>query len=255
MKIGMRSVGKVKIDPKENIFLDHVHLSNQDYSGQNLRSFCTVGTRLERCRFDNIRIKARVQFGSGREMSEFVDCTFDGAKLDMGGGLTRFVRCSFRNVNLHHWMTRAVELIDCVFSGKLHTAVFSGKVPEELQAYVKRERNEIRGNDFSGMALTDVGFRNGVDLSLQKLPTGPDYVYLPDAPCALQHAKGVLLGWSNLELRRIALQSLKSMEAEIGNGQKQLLLKISDFYLYQKPPREAVDTLVALLRGELAVLQ
>lgn len=255
MKIGVRSVGRAKLDPKDNIFLDHVHLSDQDYSGQKLRSFCTVGARLERCRFDNIRIKMRVQFGSGREMSEFIDCTFDGARMDMGGGLTRFVCCSFRNANLSHWMTRAVELIDCVFSGKLHTAVFSGNVPEELQPFLKRERNEIRGNDFSEMTLTDVGFRNGVDLSLQKLPAGPDYVYLPDAASAFEGAKSVLLGWRNLELRRIALQILKSIEPEIGNGQKQLLLKISDFYLYQKPPRKAVDTLIGLLKGEITSLQ
>ena len=47
-------------------------------------------------------------------------------------------------------------------------------------------RNEIEDNDFSRAKLIDVAFRTGVDLTKQRLPSGPECTYLDVAASALR---------------------------------------------------------------------
>jgi uncharacterized protein YjbI with pentapeptide repeats len=153
MRWEARVVGKVHIPPEKMIVLSHARLNRENYSGRDLLQFSSLGCRFEDCDFTGIRIMD-ASFGSGREMSEYIDCAFDGARIQyLGGGYARFERCSFRNVHLHGWKCSAVELVDCVFSGVLRESIFNGTVPEEYRVYVKRDRNEFRGNDFSAMTL------------------------------------------------------------------------------------------------------
>jgi hypothetical protein len=111
------------------------------------------------------------------------------------GGLSRFVRCSFRNVNIRNWLCFAVELIDCTFSGKLQQAVFNGTPLAQKRALLGRDRNEFHGNDFSAADLIDVGFRTGIDLTRQRLPSGPEYLYLPNAREAVGRARSGIMRW------------------------------------------------------------
>jgi hypothetical protein len=67
------------------------------------------------------------------------------------------------------------------FTGRMRRSFFNGTVPEELVRHSGGRRTGSGGTTFSGMHLIDVGFRTGIDLSLQHLPTGEQYVYLPDA--------------------------------------------------------------------------
>lgn len=88
-----------------------------------------------------------------------------------------------------------VELIDCTFSGQLRKAIFNGTVHEDDRLNAGQERNKFHGNDFSAMRLIAVDFRTGIDLTRQKLPSGPDYVYVPNAAEAVRQARAAVLGW------------------------------------------------------------
>jgi hypothetical protein len=238
-KIESRVVGYGTVDPTEHISLDYEKHCEADYSGRKLKHFGAVGCRFERCGFENMRIDS-FAFGSGHHQSEYIDCKFDGTRVyTMLGGFARFVRCSFRNVDIRKWKwCEQTELIDCVFTGRLEECIFCGTVPEKDRSWVGREQNEFRGNDFSGCDLIDVSFRTGIDLSQQKLPTGPMYLYLPDAAAAVARARAAVSEWYDLGMRNQGLSLLKSIELESQGGQRQLLLRADD---YETRAPELVD--------------
>jgi hypothetical protein len=244
-----KSVGRTKIPQDQRIVLERAHLHGEDYSGRYLSQFTTIGCRLKDCHFDKAIIE-QAALGSGRETSEYVDCTFDGAQLEMGpGGFARFVRCSFRDVDIRNWICFAVELIECTFSGRLKKAIFNGSVPEGKQRTAGREQNEIRDNDFSAMDFIQVSFRTGVDLTLQRLPSGSDCLYLPDAAIAAKHAATGLEKWDNLGKSRSALGIVRVIEENARHGQTQMLLRKADFYSYPAISRDVVDRVFDLLKG------
>ena len=151
--------------------------------------FSAVGCRFEGCIFNDINT-LNAGFGNGQEQSEYINCSFDNARMDrIGGGLARFVGCTFRNVDIGDWICFAVELVDCTFSGKISNAIFNGTVPARYRKFVGREKNEFKGNDFSAMEFMEVAFRTGIDLTKQRLPSGPEYVYLPDAASTVTRAR------------------------------------------------------------------
>ena len=251
MKIKTKLVGRIEIPADKCVFLDHVKLRDEDYSNRKLVQFGTFGSHLEACHFNGIRLdnNAYIQLGSGQEASEFVECSFDGARLHGGGGFSRFVRCSFKNVDLRNWTCLRTEFIGCIFSGNLRKCAFNGTVPEADRAWVGRDRNEFYDNDFSAADLIEVDFRTGIDLTQQHLPSGVKYLYLINPLPAIEAARANVLGWTNFEHRRIALIMLKTMEEEVAQGQRQLFLRESDHYGSSAFPREAVKNVFALLRG------
>jgi hypothetical protein len=250
MRIEARYKGQITIRDDQRIVLDHAKLDGQDYSGRKLLQFASNGSHLHACNFDRIKIHS-ASFGSGRETSEFVECTFNGARMDMGpGGFSRFVRCSFQNVVIRNWICFAVEMIDCKFSGRLETAIFNGTVPDDGRAMIGRASNEFHGNDFSAMDLRDVAFRTGIDLTKQILPSGKDYLFLPNAAAAVSRAKSRVVGWNDEEMRRAAMAIIQGLEYELLDGQQQLLLRPSDRDGISGIPRKAVDSLFALLRED-----
>jgi len=241
------SVGKARIDENQRVVLDHEDLCGVDYSRRKLAQFSASGSRLEACRFDKTKMQD-ASLGAGRETSEYVDCSFDGARIRFGpGGYARFVRCSFRDVDLRDWFCFTVELIDCTFTGRLRKAFFNGTVPEDKRTSAGRERNEFRGNDFSAMTLIDVGFRTGIDLTQQKLPSGPDHIYVAEAAEAVQRARASVIGWDELDLRKPAMTLINLLEEDVAAGQRQLFLRPAD---YTKLGKDAVDAVMALLRGQ-----
>jgi hypothetical protein len=245
MSFHARSAGRTPIDHNSHIVLDHEDLRSVDFSRRRLAQFSAVGSRLRSGRFDNTRIES-ASFGAGREPSEYIECSFDGSHIRFGpGGYARFVRCSFRNVDLRDWFCFAVELIDCTFTGRLRRAFFNGSVPEDKQAVLHRERNEFRGNDFVDMNLLDVGFRTGIDLTKQRLPTGPSYLFVADATSAVQRARSEVIGWEELEVRQLAIAIIKTLEDAVQGGQQQLLLRAEN---YSQFPAEVVEAVFSLLR-------
>lgn len=264
MKWHARVVGRGHLPEDQRLVLDHVKLSGQDYSNQELGQLCVIGSRLENCRFDGLRMlrQSYASFGEGTEPSEYINCSFDGAKIYITSGLARFVNCSFRNVDLRDWLCLTTELVDCTFSGTLRDAIFHGRVPEEKlrvlgrvidwRAMTGREVNEFHGNDFEAMEFINVDFRTGIDLTQQRLPVGPQYLYLPDAAKSLTRVRSELTGRDgDPESRRVALTMVDGwLEGVITDGQRQLFLREKDFYGFRELPRDAVEKIFALLRSE-----
>lgn len=218
MRIKASSKGSFKIPDDQRVVLDHARLDGENYSGRTLLQFASIGSHLHACNFGQIEIQSAA-FGGGRETSEFVDCTFDGARMNMApGGFSRFVRCSFQNVKIRNWICFTVEMIDCTFSGRLDTAIFNGAVPEDERAVIGRACNEFYGNDFSALDLRDVTFRTGIDLT-QILPSGKDYLFLPNAAATVSWAKLHVVGWNDEEMRRAAMAIIQGLEYELLGGQ------------------------------------
>jgi hypothetical protein len=252
IRIKTSSKGRLKINDDQRLVLDHAQLHGQDYSGRTLLQFASIGSHLQGCNFDQVQIRSAA-FGSGRETSEFVECTFNGARMNMApGGFSRFVRCSFHDVTIRNWICFAVEMIDCTFSGRLDTAIFNGTMPEDRRGMIGRASNEFHGNDFSAMDLINVAFRTGIDLTKQILPSGEDYLYRQHAASTVARAKSRVVGWDDEQMRRGAMTIIQGLEYELSGGQHQLLLRASDNYRISGIPRRAVDDLFALLREDAA---
>jgi hypothetical protein len=248
MRIEVHSKGRITIPDDQRVVLDHARLHGENYSGRKLLQFASIGSHLRACNFDRMRIQS-ASFGEGRETSEYVECTFNGARMNMApGGFSRFVRCSFRDVNIRNWICFTVEMIDCTFSGRLDTAIFNGTLSEDERALIGRAANEFHGNDFSAMDLRDVAFRTGVDLTKQILPSGEDYLYLPQAAAAVARAKSRVASWGDEDTRRRATTMVQALEYELLGGQRQLLLRLSDYHRTAGISRKAVDSFFALLR-------
>lgn len=237
------AAGRARIRPEDRVFLDHVELSDADFSGRKLVQLAVAGSRLVGCRFENVRVRG-ASMGAGRKMSHYVECSFDGARMTMGpGGYARFERCSFQDVDLRDWFCFAVEMIDCRFTGRLRKGIFNGSVPEDQRQVTGRSRNEFHGNDFSGMELIGVTFRTGIDLSRQLLPVGSEYLYMVDAAVGVQRARAAVTAWHDLAARREALTLIDILAAEVSGGQRQMLLRRDDYPL----PAKILDSVLALL--------
>jgi hypothetical protein len=120
-------------------------------------------------------------------------------------------------------------------------------VREESVEALGRTSNEFRSNDFSGMDLLDVGFRTGIDLSLQRLPTGEQYVYLADAEPALQRAREQVIASGRVRLRGAHGEVVPVIDVAlktVRGGQRQLLLRKDT---YSRLPQDELDTIFAIL--------
>jgi len=248
MEIRAKHVGRVRINPADFLEIDREQLVRADFSGRQLEQFVAVEARFERCRFDGIQIRDAC-FGEGRRTSHYVECSFDGGRITgRPRGNARFERCSFRDIDIREWFCFSVEMIDCVFTGKLHKVVFNGSVPDFVRQRIRRDRNEFHGNDFYGAKLIDVAFRAGIDLTLQRLPIGPEYLYLPDARSAIASARRQLIEWTEPDRRSDALALLRGLESETEGGQEQLFLRPADFRGIGR--RDVDDAVFDVLRAQ-----
>ena len=197
MSFDAKGVGKRRLKDDQSVVLDHVQLDWADFSGRRLVQFSAAGCRFLNSDFSDMSINDSA-FGAGRDRSEYADCRFDRSRIRFGpGGNARFVRCSFRDVDLEDWRCSTVELVDCTFSGVIQTAIFNAAVPTNDQRAIGRVRNDFRGNDFSACQLMDVPFRTGVDLDAQRLPAGPGYLYLRKAVTAVAVASKKVAAWTD----------------------------------------------------------
>jgi hypothetical protein len=219
-----------------------------DYSGRRLSRLMLADATFTRCRFERLRVRDAA-LGVLGHPSEFVECSFDGSTLALpGSGTARFVGCTFRDVRLRRWTAQTVELVDCVFTGSLREVVFLGApVSPDVAGRLGRERNEFRGNDFSGVTEFDVAFRRGIDLSAQRLPTGDDLVLLPDAPAALAATRAAAAGWPDPARRAAALALLDALAVDLAGGQHQLLVRPSSLRAHR--PADVVDEVMDRLRA------
>ncbi len=248
MEIRARVKGRVDVPEDAYLTLERTELVGETFSGRKLDSMRMSASSFTGCEFTDMRIGNWVT-GAGRTtVTTYTECAFDRSRIRFNpGGLARFERCSFRGVDLRDWMCFETELVDCVLTGRMRRSFFNGTVREEFVEALGRTSNEFRGNDFSGMDLIDVGFRTSIDLSLQRLPTGEQYVYLADAERALERAREQVVASGRVRLRGkhddvvpvidIALKTVR-------NGQRQLLLRKDD---YSRIPQDELDTIFDIL--------
>lgn len=245
MRFLERGVGVARHDGRSHVLVTRGgRLTREDFSGRRLDQFSPEGTVFERCRFDGVHVSS-ASFGAGVVDSRFVECTFDNARLRMFSvGFARLERCSFEKVRIEEFFCRGLEMIDCTFSGTISGGWLSGTVPEEYAGDLGRSRNEIRGNDFSRARLINVGFGGGVDLRQQRLPEGPEYVYVDDFPGAVRRGRQAMLAHEDPGLRRAAFALLDYWGILIDGGQRQQLLREKD---YSPSQRAAFRTLISVM--------
>ena len=87
----------------------------------------------------------------------------------------------------------------------IETSTFFGRPTGPCAEGAKRRANQFSDNDFRRAELRDVGFVEGIDLSGQLLPTGPDYIFLRDWSSRVAKARQVFSGWSKSERREAEL--------------------------------------------------
>ena len=200
-------------------------LSDADFSRTEFSDYAATRSVFCRCSFERSTF-SHPCFGAGTRPSEYLDCSFDRCRITATTpGVARFVRCSFRNCTIRDFFGHFVEFVDCVFSGRIRKAVFFGRTPDHHEELgIDRATNAFHGNDFRDCELIDVSFRGGIDLRAQTLPQGPGYLYLMDGAHALARARKCVLGWDDLEDRRIAMAMLRGLEMDVAGGQEQLFI-------------------------------
>ncbi|MDO4258073.1 MAG: pentapeptide repeat-containing protein [Actinomycetaceae bacterium] len=205
--------------------LAHEQLRGEDFSGLKFDNFNIWDSTLEECKFD--RIKTRVfAAAAGGKVTEFIDCTFHRAALNLliAGGRVRFINCSFTNARLTDWSCESVDFIDCTFEGtSLRSIQIWGSLDEPAFGSIpeKKWTNDIRGNDFSQAKILNVEFRAGVDLTQQQLPAGPDYIYIEDIPKALEKGHQLLPQLPEGRPQEAAAFLLERIETHYQLGQHQ----------------------------------
>jgi hypothetical protein len=105
--------------------------------------------------------------------------------------------------------------------------------------------------DFSQTQFIQPDFRGGIDLTQQRLPPGPECLYVADAPSAIARLQSGLEGWKpNPEVRRVALIWADSLTRIVKKGQRQLLMRPEGDYLRSEDSieREALDIVFGLYR-------
>jgi hypothetical protein len=218
---------KPPIDADKMVRLHEETLTKADFSGRKLMSFSARACRFEDCSFDRMTVET-IDFGGGRERSIYIRCSFDGCRFDLVfGGRARFEDCNFTNISVKTIQTRNAELVRCKFSGRIGTGQFYGSDPDRPPGV---STNEFVDNDFSECDLRDVEFRNGIDLTRQKLPRGPDYLYVDNGARATQALRAELTPWPEATRKHEATLLLKHFESNLATGQRQLFFAAASIY-------------------------
>lgn len=157
-------------------------------------------------------------------------------------GRATFVGCSFRDVKIHDFFCLKAQFVDCVFTGRLKKVVFDAR-PRSGAERLGRDRNEYRGNDFSGAQLVNVSFRGGIDLDQQRLQDGPEYLVIRDARAVLKSALEEVRAWPEDEEQSRTLTKLEVMASTAARGQRDLF--VARAFLGRTP--ESADRLAAIL--------
>jgi uncharacterized protein YjbI with pentapeptide repeats len=237
---------RFSVDPDVHVLIEGATFERVDFSKIRFDYFHARESVFLDCDFSSISSRAGGVLGDFPE-ARFVGCTFDRADLrHLSPGWGRFERCQFTNAKIRDWTTDDASFVDCVFSGRIERSIFYGQRnwlhPGET---VLPPPNDFRGNDFSQADLVDTDFREGIDLSQQRLPTGDDYLLLDRWPERVERVRNVIASWEPESVRRHAA---KLLEIYWNDDEKQLWQLIRRDELGRYTPREVVD----LLHDELA---
>ena len=100
--------------------------------------------------------------------------------------------------------------------------------------------NDFLGNDFSQADLVDTDFREGIDLSQQRLPSGPDFLVLDHWPDRVERARPVIETWEPESVRQ---EAIKVLDIYWNDDEKQVWKWIRRDDLGRYTPRVVLDRL------------
>jgi hypothetical protein len=153
-----------------------------DLSAQVIDNYLARDSRFRGCDFSRVSIEGGVL--GDIPFVTYSDCIFDESDLRRVGPLyARFERCRFVGARLDSWHAMCAEFVDCVFTGRIVGAFFSGRPVGVAARRVEplRAVNAFDGNDFSRAELIDCTIAGGIALKANVWPTGPDYLIVHDA--------------------------------------------------------------------------
>ena len=218
------------VDLGDRVYIDRKTLIGADFSGMRVEGFEARGCTFKDCCFDGARI-GQMWFAGGKEQTVYKNCSFDNVRTKYTTGLrVRIEGCSFKDVRIIGWSLRLCDLVNNTFTGTMKAGISGGSFWGAPMPYDQKhfrpfkKTNEFRGNDFSGCTLVGMDFRRGVDLRLQKLPTGYNYIYMEDGKRALKQALQKLDTWEDKELAKSMRSYFDIWNEKIENGQKQLFI-------------------------------
>jgi hypothetical protein len=221
--------GVFRAPPSASVAFHDVVARAVDFSDGEYLCFSGHSSRFEGCKFDRIRVENGPLGLYPRSL--FRDCSFRGAVFQKRASpaLARFERCSFDEARIEEWFTHCAEFVECTFAGaRIVGSNFFG-TPFEcygwLQLRHRRERNEFYGNDFSEAELIDTCFVDGIDLDLQRLPTGSAYVRINDAKRRIEHARARITSWDDPAAQREATSVLNVLEHFAEGNQRDLFTR------------------------------
>lgn len=241
-RIGKRTFDNGGLDlPPNGLSLTDCVLRKLAWADCGTRAFFARGCLIESSDFRRAVVGGGY-FGGGEaagyRQTVYRNCTFDQAQLDGASfGSARFEHCSFRDVALRKWLCFSAEFVDCVFAGPIPDAVFLGRSPSSMAA---RKRNEFRGNDFTEARFGQVEFRGGIDLYLQRLPSGDGEVILDQRAERVRRALAIIDWWPNREDRESAARYLRVYSGSRYEGQEQLYLQLGSSRLIGEALRRRV---------------
>lgn len=241
------------LDEENNrVVIEGASLIGEDLSAKRCPEWVVMESRFERCSFNGV--KANFSFGVGRRMSDYIDCSFDEARLSAGagrnGGRARFVRCSFRNTRIEKINFNYAEFVDCVFTGEVNEVNFSAELDPRYRAELGRSSNRYERNDFSGARLKGVALKDGVDLLDQRLPSEDGYLLVEDAEAVLPAAAAEALTWPESPVRAEIISELEfQLKWYVRHGQRQLLFSPYDYVSRDGAKERLFTELTKLLIG------
>ncbi|MBT2140220.1 hypothetical protein KK141_11825 [Dyella sp. LX-66] len=208
-------------------------LSGESFRGERWPDFIAISSTFNFCNFSNTQFE-QACFGGGMNQSRYVNCCFDDAEIDANApGNARFERCTFLNTKIREFRGVNVEFIDCIFSGVIKNGFFNGTPHRDTATPpLSRTQNEFHGNDFSNAELINIGFRSGIDLSLQRLPKGDDYIYVEDGRRFVQNLPSTGLAEKHGDPFSVIEHVL---EMELAEEQRQIFLSIKGFPARDRP--------------------
>lgn len=231
------------------VSFNRVVARGEDFSGRTERDWISVESTFEDCKFENLRI-TDFSFGAGLKPSLYRFCSFDGSHIkSVIPGRATFENCSFQNVRMTKWICHAVEMIDCVFQGRLDDLVLDARVRPDVANGLGRTINRYHGNDFSAAELCMVSFRGGIDLADQRLPRNENYLYLDNAKQVIPIALRQISGWPESDLKERLQDELYMVMNDVSGGQRQVLLSRYDLASKSDPDNGAWKRMVEVIAG------
>ncbi len=220
--------GRFEVPQGGRVEFQNVRFTDVDFRRLRFDLFVGSGSVFTGCDFRDVRFAA----GHLGNLSQTVyhACRFDRAHLAGVDPLyARFERCSFDDADLMQWRAFQAEFVECHFRGRIVEAKFGGKLGDAAAARIQppRIKNEFRGNDFRQATLVDCSFFDGIDLTAQLLPTGPEYILLDNIRGRIRRARADISRWGDDRTRGEALLMLRVYES-VSRGQDQLFARRDD---------------------------